>query len=338
MSMRQYIDIVEGRIDELFDSTGIEWTDNTHAEFNVGGEHYLAHFKQDSGGSHYYEFAFGADRPKAAFSRTDNIGTVGSEGPKVFGKALDCLETFILKNKPNGVEFIGKSDTKRDVLYSRMAQVLGKRLAKLGYTLSKREARGFNVDRSTFDVVAKRFILKRADKVREDIGKINTKEIDVDHSIKHFDMPVDLPRSQMKAAFAETKRQFVKMFKGQSKIKIYRGLIVKDDWMPTDKLGISWAYDSEGAMKGSGLKSFKNVANRDGKYSEGMGVILVGEVAISDVNWLTTIAVNSFHEEEMEIVVEEGAPIFVQKVVEADRAGFDEEYSVLATPNKYFKA
>lgn len=156
-------------------------------------------------------------------------------------------------------------------------------------------------------------------------------DIDIDDAMRHFDMPVDMSRRDMRAAFAATKKQFIQMFKGQRTITVYRGLTVPHDWQPEDGLGRSWAFAVDGAMKGSGLRYWR-------RNNDEMGVIMVGEVSIDDVDWLTTIAVNAFHEDEMEIVIREGAPVLVKQVVEADKDGFQDEYGVLLTPNRTFAA
>ena len=158
------------------------------------------------------------------------------------------------------------------------------------------------------------------------------KGIDIDGAIRHFDMPVDLKPSEMKAAFAETKRQFIAMFKGQKRITIYRGLRVTENWKPKNGLGRSWAFAEEGAMKGSGLAYWKP------EHKGELGVMLFGEVSIDSVDWLTTIAVNAFHEDEQEIVLKPGAPIMLNMVCEADRFGVDSEYGVLMHPKMEFTA
>lgn len=183
-----------------------------------------------------------------------------------------------------------------------------------------------------------RRILDIVQPVEEDVRAARISDIDIDDAIRHFDMPVDISRSDMKRAFAETKRQFAAMFKGQKTIKVYRGLIVEDGWKPSDGLGRSWSFDEVGALKGSGLSSHRNETDRNGKHPKGFGVMLIGEVSADDIDWLTTIAVNSFHEEEREIVIEEGSPVLIKAVIEADRLGVHEDYGVLSTPNATFSA
>jgi hypothetical protein len=171
--MRELIDLVENRIDELFDSTGVNWTDYKTATFEVGGESFVAKFIQDAGGSNFYHFLFYAAEadPTAedgVKDRIDNTGKVGTQSVKVFGKALECLETFINQRHPYGVEFVGKVTTGRGELYTKMARVLEARLVKLGYHLSMKDQRGFNPERTAMVVLGKLFTLLREKKIEEE--------------------------------------------------------------------------------------------------------------------------------------------------------------------------
>jgi len=341
--MRDIINLVESRVDELFDSsTGIEWEDNFNARFSVAGEQYVARFIRDAGGSNFFHFLFFAEHPdetapEGVKGRIDNTGKVGTQSVKVFGKALECLQTFITERHPFGVEFIGKIATGRDNLYVKMARFLEARLSKLGYNLEIKDQRGFNDDRTAFEVNAKRFTLLRPksvqedyeDTMTEDLRATKTKDIDVDDAIRHFDLPVDMSRADMKRAFAATKQQFLDMIGSAKTLTIYRGLQVEAGWKPRDGLGRSWAFGEYGAMKGSGLSYWKPT------HEDDLGVLMVGEVSINDIDWLTTIAVNAFHEDEMEIVVNEGAHVLVKEVKQADRTGI---HGAFMTPNQTFTA
>lgn len=342
--MREIINLVEGRLDELFDSTGVEWVDGTTAKFSVAGEQYLARFIRDAGGSHFYHFLFMSEHPDPETEggvkhRIDNTGNVGAESVKVFGKALECLQTFIVERRPFGVEFVGKITTGRGDLYIKMARFLESRVAKLGYDLTIKDQKGFNADQTAFEVNAKRFTLMRQKTVQEEyeatvgldenLRATKTADISVDDAIRHFDLPVDMTASSMKRAFAETKRQFLDMIGKDKTLTIYRGLSVEKGWKPRDGLGRSWAFGISGAMKGSGLSYWRATHEAD------LGVLLIGEVSINDIDWMTTIAVNAFHEDEMEIVVNPGANVLVTEVHQVDRDG---DHGVIMAPNRTYTA
>ena len=87
-------------------------------------------------------------------------------------------------------------------------------------------------------------------------------------------------------------------------------------------------------MEGSGVKYWKNYPETD----KDIGIILVGKVSIHDVDWFTTIAVNSFHEDETEIVIEEGSPVLIEMIVEADKLGVHYNNGILSRPNQIFHA
>lgn len=160
---------------------------------------------------------------------------------------------------------------------------------------------------------------------------VKISDINIDEALWHFDLPSDIPRAEMRAAFKQTKLELLNLFKGMSSIVIYRGLIVEPDWKPEDRgLGKSWSWDVEGAMLGSGVKYWTNTPNKD------MGVILKGEISPQYIDWEMTIAVNAFHEDEREIVVKEGSPVMVKAIVMADKFGVDPDHDTIATPNQTF--
>lgn len=166
---------------------------------------------------------------------------------------------------------------------------------------------------------------------------VKISDIDIDEALKHFDIPVgDVSPREMRAAFKQTKLELINLFKGMGTIVIYRGLIVDPSWTPEnssyDGLGKSWAWDVDGALKGSGIKYWTNKPNGD------LGLMIKAEVSPQYIDWETTIAVNSFHEDEQEIVVKSGAPIKVTSMVVADKFGVDETAGVISTPNQMYTA
>lgn len=127
-------------INELFDSQGIEWEDDTHARFNVNGESFMAWFRRDAGGGNYYDFQFAHEQQHddGVLSTFSNTGKIGAAAPRVLAYAVQCIEEFISKKRPRSLGFRGKKEDGRDRLYAKMAPVLSKRLAALGYTLKTR--------------------------------------------------------------------------------------------------------------------------------------------------------------------------------------------------------
>jgi hypothetical protein len=158
--------------------------------------------------------------------------------------------------------------------------------------------------------------------VENALRNTDIKSIDVDDAIQHFDLPVDMNRADMRHAFTETKKAFMAMFRGQNTVTIYRAIDVEGGWQPANGLGASWAYDAEGG--------FMEKEARDG------WIVLVGEVSVDDVDWATTIAVNTFHEDEREIVVERGSPVLLRQMLRF--RGFGKKCDLIAEPNQTFAA
>jgi hypothetical protein len=133
---------------------------------------------------------------------------------------------------------------------------------------------------------------------------IQINDIDLDAAARHFDLPIEgQVAGSMRRALSATKAGLVRLFKGQTHIRIYRGLDVSVDELNVVNLGIAWAWGEEGAIKGSGIGS-----------SNQTGIILTGEVAEPDVDWGSTIAVNTFHEEEQEIVLQHGVQVKILSI------------------------
>jgi predicted nucleotidyltransferase len=126
-------------ITELFDTKGISWESPTKARFEVNGTSFIAVFKQDLGGGNHYDFSFYQAKPgedgqeKTTFN---NTGETGSAAARVFGYALECVETFINSRHPGSIAFTGLVNDGRDKLYGRMVRVLGKKLEANGYDVS----------------------------------------------------------------------------------------------------------------------------------------------------------------------------------------------------------
>lgn len=182
MTIRDYIDIVENRLDELFDTEGVTWEDKTHAIFSVGDETFKAAFVRDAGGGNHYDFAFYAekglsapedDRDAQKAAKYGNTGDVGRASVKVFSYALAALEQFIASYKPYSIAFTGDPNTKRDVLYNRMALALETRIKKLGYHLT--------IKRGSMSGLL-RFSLKREDRVSEDFEEEPEEDYDDDEA------------------------------------------------------------------------------------------------------------------------------------------------------------
>ena len=132
---------------ELFNTKGVVWANKTMATFEVNGQGFVASFKRDAGGSSYYDFDFLhiTDKGKSTFN---NTGLTGAASSRVFGYAVECVETFIERVRPHSLGFIGFENDGRATLYSRMARVLERRFAPLGYTISSKPLGAMTVRRN----------------------------------------------------------------------------------------------------------------------------------------------------------------------------------------------
>lgn len=149
-------------------------------------------------------------------------------------------------------------------------------------------------------------------KTLERLRSTNVREIDLDEARRHFDLPIEEQfhsHRDLMSGLSETKSQFIDLFKGSDAIEVWRGMDCDREWagnvQPGDDLGDSWAWQQDGALKGSGL---------DRQTSS--GVLIVGEVHESDVDWGMTIAVGTFHEDEYEIVVSDPTAVTVRRIIE----------------------
>jgi hypothetical protein len=116
-------------------------------------------------------------------------------------------------------------------------------------------------------------------------------------------------RRDLIAGLASTKAELIALFEESDTIEVWRGMDCDRAWaenvQPGDDLGDSWAWQQSGALKGSGL---------DSQMSS--GVLVVGEVHESDVDWAMTIAVGTFHEDEAEIVIDNPRAVTVARIIE----------------------
>lgn len=167
---------------------------------------------------------------------------------------------------------------------------------------------------------------------RHPLAALNVSKIDIDAARHHFDLPIEdqfHSKADLRAGLKATKGQLLDMLGGDARITVFRGMTVPADFIATLVPGVSlgecWAWDQDGALKGSGLSS--------GMAPQGeIGVLLIATVEPTGINWPFTVAVNTFHEDEKEIVVEEGASLVLHQVllVEHGRAVRD----ILTQANK----
>ncbi len=148
-------------------------------------------------------------------------------------------------------------------------------------------------------------------KTLETLRATDVRKIDLDEARRHFDLPIEdqfYSRRDLISGLSETKSQFIGLFKGSDVIEVWRGMDCDREWaenvQPGDDIGDSWAWQKDGAIKGSGLDRMSS------------GLLIVGEVHESDVDWGLTIAVGTFHEDECEIVIGNPAAVTVSRIIE----------------------
>jgi hypothetical protein len=148
-------------------------------------------------------------------------------------------------------------------------------------------------------------------KTLQTLRSTDVRKIDLDEARRHFDLPIEeqfQSRRDLVSGLTQTKNQFIGLFEDGDVIEVWRGMDCNRGWAsgvnPGDDLGDSWAWQKDGALKGSGL---------DRSMS---GVLVVGEVHESDVDWDLTIAVGTFHEDECEIVVANPESVTVRRIIE----------------------
>lgn len=144
--------LVREILNELFDTRGVQWVSPTMATFDVGSEHFAAYFNRDAGGGNYYSFFFVhedgvPDENGVSKSTFNNTGKLGSAGLRVFGYALQALEEFIAKNKPQGLEFTGFEKDGRVTLYTKMIAALDSRMKAIGYKITSKPLGSYSAHR-----------------------------------------------------------------------------------------------------------------------------------------------------------------------------------------------
>lgn len=149
-------------------------------------------------------------------------------------------------------------------------------------------------------------------KTLETLRSTNVREIDLEDARRHFDLPIEEQfhsRRDLVSGLSQTKSQYLGLFKESDVIEVWRGMDCDREWAANvelgDDIGDSWAWQKDGALKGSGL---------DRQMSP--GVLIVGEVHESDVDWGLTIAVGTFHEDECEIVISDPTAVTVRRIIE----------------------
>jgi hypothetical protein len=141
---------------------------------------------------------------------------------------------------------------------------------------------------------------------------IDVRQIDLDEAQRHFDLSVEeqfASRRDLVSGLAATKAQLITLFKASDTVEVWRGMSCDRDWALSvsqgDNVGDSWAWQEEGALKGSSLDQ-----------RGATGVMVKGVVEESDIDWEMTIAVGTFHEAEYEIVVADPAAVTLTAIVE----------------------
>jgi hypothetical protein len=149
-------------------------------------------------------------------------------------------------------------------------------------------------------------------KTLETLRSLRVRAIDLENARCHFDLPIEdqfQSRRDLVSGLASTKDHLIALFKSSDSIPIWRGMDCDKEWadavQPGDDLGCSWAWQLDGALKGSGL-------DREGST----GVVLMAIVDESDIDWELTVAVNTFHEAEYEIVLRDGCSADLKTITE----------------------
>ncbi len=148
-------------------------------------------------------------------------------------------------------------------------------------------------------------------KTLQTLRAIDVRNIDLDEARRHFDLPIEeqfASRKDLISGLSATKAQLIALFKSSDAIEVWRGMSCDEDWALAvsqgDDVGDSWAWQEEGALKGSSL---------DHKGAE--GVMVKGVVDEADIDWEMTIAVGTFHEAEYEIVVADPSAVTLTTIV-----------------------
>lgn len=140
-----------------------------------------------------------------------------------------------------------------------------------------------------------------------DIRKIKITQIDVAAAARHFDLPHDnLSRREMIERMKGVRDEFADLVSGETTLTLYRGVDVAPDdaevWGPIAQgranVGQSWSLHREPAAV----------------FASPDGIILTCEIALRDIDWQTTIAVNALSESESELVVRQGSAMTIRAI------------------------
>jgi hypothetical protein len=153
---------------------------------------------------------------------------------------------------------------------------------------------------------------KQMSRTLETLRGVDVRKIDLDEAQRHFDLPVAeqfASKRDLISGLSSTKAQLLSLFKGSNSIEVWRGMNCDREWALSvqqgDDIGDSWAWQKEGALKGSSL-------DRTGAD----GVLIKGVIDESDIDWELTIAVGTFHEDEFEIVIADPSAVTLTSIVE----------------------
>lgn len=148
-------------------------------------------------------------------------------------------------------------------------------------------------------------------KTLANLRALNIKDIDINEAKSHFDLPIEdlfQTKRDLISALSETKAQLLNLLSGDDAFPVWRGMTCDREWAvgveQDDDVGQSWAWSVEGALKGSGL-------GMDGED----GVVVEGLVDQAYIDWGLTIAVNTFHPEEREIVVSDPSQVTLSRIL-----------------------
>ena len=111
----------------------------------------------------------------------------------------------------------------------------------------------------------------------------------------------EVPEEFIRYVFADTMRRLTPMMR-QAQIPIYREIVVeKEEDVNMSNLGLSWSWHPRGAIAHGGPL-------------QGTEMTVKGRVPTSDIDWMATIWLNQFIENEMEIRLKPDARVTVVDV------------------------
>lgn len=135
------------------------------------------------------------------------------------------------------------------------------------------------------------------------LRQLRVTDIDLDAAQQHFDLPTAdqfASPAALRSGLAATKRNLLAIFAKEPQIVIYRALDATVDELDINDIGIAWAWSAGGALFASRVRN---------------GIMVIGKVTQDGVDWATTVAVNTFREDEQEIVLRSGAQVAIEQVV-----------------------